>query len=50
MQQWLRPEDVRQDFYDTLNLFAKTLQIAIGSAKFHEEHARRRRSSGTSTT
>jgi type I restriction enzyme R subunit len=36
MQQWLRPEDVRQDFYDTLNLFAKTLQIAIGSAKFHE--------------
>lgn len=36
MQQHLRPEDVRQDFYDTLNAFAKTLQIAIGSAKFHE--------------
>ena len=36
MQQWLRPEDVRQDFYDTLNEFSKTLQIAIGSAKFHE--------------
>lgn len=37
MQQWLRPEDVRQDFYDTLNAFAKTLQIAVGSAKFHED-------------
>jgi type I restriction enzyme, R subunit len=37
MQQWLRPEDVRHDFYDTLNQFAKTLQISIGSAKFHEE-------------
>jgi type I restriction enzyme R subunit len=36
MQQHLRPEDVRQDFYDTLNAFAKTLQIAVGSAKFHE--------------
>jgi type I restriction enzyme R subunit len=36
MQQWLRPEDVRHDFYDTLNQFAKTLQIAVGSAKFHE--------------
>ncbi len=37
MQQWLRPEDVRQDFYDTLNQFTKTLQIAVGLAKFHEE-------------
>src|SRR5205085_8285307 len=37
MQQHLRPEDVRQDFYDTLNQFAKTLQIAVGSAKFHED-------------
>jgi type I restriction enzyme R subunit len=36
MQQHLRPEDVRQDFYTALNLFAKTLQIAVGSAKFHE--------------
>lgn len=36
MQQHLRPEDVRQDFYDALNQFAKTLQIAVGSAKFHE--------------
>ena len=41
MQQWLRPEDVRQDFYDTLNHFAKTLQIAVGSAKFHEDTDRK---------
>jgi type I restriction enzyme R subunit len=40
MQQHLRPEDVRQDFYDTLNQFAKTLQVAIGSAKFHEDTPR----------
>ncbi|MHB0960108.1 MAG: type I restriction endonuclease subunit R [Pirellulaceae bacterium] len=37
MQQWLRPEDVRQDFYDALNAFAKTLQLALSSAAFHEE-------------
>jgi type I restriction enzyme, R subunit len=37
MQQHLRPEDVRQDFYTALNQFAKTLQIAVGSAKFHED-------------
>jgi type I restriction enzyme R subunit len=37
MQQHLRPEDVRQDFYDALNEFSKTLQLAISSAKFHEE-------------
>lgn len=37
MQQWLRPEDVRQDFYDALNQFSKTLQIAMSSAKFHED-------------
>jgi len=36
MQQWLRPDDVRQDFYDSLNLFARTLQIALGNARFHE--------------
>jgi len=36
MQQWLRPDDVRQDFYDALNEFSKTLQLAISSAKFHE--------------
>ena len=37
MQQWLRPEDVRQDFYDALNEFSKTLQLAMSSAKFHED-------------
>ena len=37
MQQHLRPEDVRQDFYDALNDFTKTLQLAMSSAKFHEE-------------
>ncbi|WP_339907173.1 type I restriction endonuclease subunit R [Symmachiella dynata] len=37
MQQHLRPDDVRQDFYDALNEFSKTLQLAISSAKFHEE-------------
>jgi len=37
MQQHLRPEDVRQDFYDALNDISKTLQLAMSSAKFHEE-------------
>jgi type I restriction enzyme R subunit len=37
MQQHLRPEDVRQDFYDALNDFSKTLQLAMSSAKFHED-------------
>ncbi len=32
---------MRQDFYETLNQFAKTLQIAVGSAKFHEETDRK---------
>lgn len=37
MQQHLRPEDVRQDFYDALNEFSKTLQLAMSAAKFHDE-------------
>lgn len=37
MQQHLRPEDVRQDFYDALNEFSKTLQLAMSSARFHED-------------
>jgi type I restriction enzyme R subunit len=37
MQQHLRPEDVRQDFYDALNDFTKTLQLAMSSARFHED-------------
>jgi len=35
MQQHLRPEDVRQKFYDALNAFAKTLQLAMSSVDFH---------------
>lgn len=37
MQQHLRPEDVRQDFYDALKEFSKTLQLAMSSAKFHNK-------------
>ena len=37
MQQHLRPEDVRQDFYDALNEYSKTLQLAMSSAKFHDD-------------
>jgi type I restriction enzyme R subunit len=37
MQQHLRPEDVRQDFYDALNEFSKTLQLAMSSPKFHDD-------------
>ncbi len=37
MQQHLRPEDIRQDFYDALNDLSKTLQLAMSSAKFHDE-------------
>ncbi|GAB5444334.1 MAG: HsdR family type I site-specific deoxyribonuclease [Fuerstiella sp.] len=37
MQQHLRPEDVRQDFYDALNEFSKTLQLAMSSSRFHED-------------
>jgi type I restriction enzyme R subunit len=36
MQQYLRPEDVRHNFYEALNAFSKNLQIAVGCAKFHE--------------
>lgn len=41
MQQHLRPADIRQDFYDALNSFSKTLQLAISSAKFHDETPQR---------
>ena len=34
MQQFLAPEDIRQDFYDILNIFAKTLKIAFSNSKF----------------
>lgn len=35
LQQHLRPEDVRQKFYDTLNAFSKTLQLALSNVEFH---------------
>ncbi|MBN1546316.1 MAG: type I restriction endonuclease subunit R [Syntrophaceae bacterium] len=34
MQQHLAAEDVRQEFYDTLNAYARNLKIALSSAKF----------------
>ncbi len=49
MQQHLRPEDVRHDFYDALNEFSKTLQLALSSMKFHEGTPKQR-CSDTSTT
>lgn len=37
MQQHLRPEDIRQEFYDSLKDFSNTLQLAMSSARFHED-------------
>lgn len=37
MEEFLRPEDVRQKFYEVLNNFARTLQLALGSATFYDE-------------
>lgn len=37
MQLHLEPEDRRQRFYETLSLFAKTLQLALSNAKFQDE-------------
>jgi type I restriction enzyme R subunit len=37
MQEHLRPEDMRQEFYDCLRSFSKTLQIALSSSRFHED-------------
>jgi type I restriction enzyme R subunit len=37
MQRHLEPEDRRQRFYETLSLFAKTLQLALANAKFQDE-------------
>jgi len=36
MQRFLEPEDTRQHFYETLNAYAKTLQIALANSGFHE--------------
>jgi len=37
MQRHLEQEDRRQRFYETLALFAKTLQLALANAKFQDE-------------
>jgi type I restriction enzyme R subunit len=37
MQQHLRPEDVRQSFYESLNAFSKCLQLAMSNVEFHED-------------
>ena len=37
MQLHLRPEDIRDDYYDALKAFTKTLQIALTSPKWHSE-------------
>jgi type I restriction enzyme R subunit len=37
MEQHLAAEDVRQDFYAALRAYVKTLAIALGSEKFHEQ-------------
>ncbi len=34
-QQHLRPEDIRHQFYEALNTFSKTLQLAMSSVEFH---------------
>jgi len=37
LQQFLAPEDVRQQFYDALTAYARTLKVALGAVSFHEE-------------
>ena len=37
LQQFLAPEDVRQRFYDALTAYARTLKVALGAVRFHEE-------------
>ena len=37
MQRFLKPDDVRKNFYDTLRFFSKTLQLALANAKFQDE-------------
>lgn len=37
MQQHLAAEDVRHEFYDTLNAFAKNLKLALSCAKFWDD-------------
>lgn len=37
MQRHLEPEERRQRFYETLSLYAKTLQLALANPKFQDE-------------
>ena len=37
MQRYLEPDDRRQRYYETLALFAKTLQLALANARFQDE-------------
>lgn len=42
MQRFLEPEDIRNKFYDALNIFAKSLKVALGSELFYEETPEKR--------
>ena len=37
LQQFLAPEDVRQQFYDALTAYACTLKVALSAVSFHEQ-------------
>lgn len=39
LERFLEPEDVRQQFYEALNHFAHSLQVALASVTFYEETA-----------
>ena len=39
MQRFLEPIDIRKNFYDTLRVFSRTLQLALANAKFQDETA-----------
>ncbi len=36
MQRFLEPENIRQSFYEALNIYSRTLQIALANSGFHE--------------
>jgi type I restriction enzyme, R subunit len=37
LQRFLAPEDLRQEFYDALTAYAKTLGVALGAVAFHND-------------
>jgi type I restriction enzyme, R subunit len=37
LQQWLYPQDRRDDFYESLRDFTKTLQLALSNPKFQAD-------------